>query len=136
MVHFGCVGKKQAASSFAEKKVVICIQELSLRFVQVVLYTPCALHVRNLRLCVVKDTMKDNYERPFFVCSERKNPCKYWQWGDVFEGPRPLCQHGMVVSDGVWWWRIIISIDCGGGASSLAYVIIICNDVTRASLGK
>jgi hypothetical protein len=29
------------------------------------------------------------------------------------------------------WWRIITSIDCGG-ASSLAYVIIICNDVTRA----
>ena len=31
------------------------------------------------------------------------------------------------------WWRIIISIDCGG-ESSLTYVIIICNDVKRASL--
>ncbi|CAB4005553.1 DNA topoisomerase [Paramuricea clavata] len=40
--------------------------------------------------------MKDNYGRPFFVCSERKNLCKFWQWGDVFEGPRQLCQHGMV----------------------------------------
>ncbi|CAB4017009.1 endonuclease 8-like 3 [Paramuricea clavata] len=56
----------------------------------------CPTHQKYAKLCVVKDTMKDNYGRPFFVCSERKNPCKFWQWGDVFEGPRPLCQHGMV----------------------------------------
>ena len=56
----------------------------------------CPTHQKFAKLCVVKDTMKDNYERPFFVCSERKNPCKFWQWGDVFEGPRPVCQHGMV----------------------------------------
>jgi hypothetical protein len=24
------------------------------------------------------------------------SPCKFWQCGDVFEGPRPLCEHGMV----------------------------------------
>ena len=56
----------------------------------------CPTHQKFAKLCVVKDTMKDNYGRPFFVCSERKNPCKFWQWGDVFEGPRPVCQHGMV----------------------------------------
>jgi hypothetical protein len=56
----------------------------------------CLTHQKFAKLCVVKDTMKDNYGRSFFVCSERKNPCRFWQWGDVFEGPRPLCQHGMV----------------------------------------
>jgi hypothetical protein len=56
----------------------------------------CLTHQKFARLCVVKDTMKDNYGRPFFVCSERKNPWKFWQWGDVFEGPRPSCQHGIV----------------------------------------
>ena len=33
------------------------------------------------------------------------------------------------------WWRIIISMDCGG-ASLLAYVVIICIDVARARSGK
>ena len=56
----------------------------------------CTTHQKFAKLCVVKDTTKDNYGRPFFVCSERKNPCKFWKWGDVFEGLRPLCQHGMV----------------------------------------
>ena len=56
----------------------------------------CPTHQKFARLCMVKDKMKLNYGRPFFVCSERQNPCKFWQWGDVFEGPRPLCQHGMV----------------------------------------
>jgi hypothetical protein len=46
-------------------------------------------HQKFARLCVVKDTMKDNYGRSFFVCSERKNAVKFWRWGDVFEGPRP-----------------------------------------------
>lgn len=45
---------------------------------------------------MVKDKMKQSYGRPFFVCSDRENPCKFWQWGDVFERPRPVCQHGMV----------------------------------------
>lgn len=45
---------------------------------------------------MVKDKMKQSYGRPFFVCSDRENPCKFWQWGDVFESPRPVCQHGMV----------------------------------------
>jgi hypothetical protein len=56
----------------------------------------CLTHQKFARLCVVKDTMKDNYGRPFFMCSERKNTCRFWQRGDVFEGPRPLCQHGMM----------------------------------------
>jgi hypothetical protein len=38
----------------------------------------CPTHQKFAKLCVVKDTMKDNYGRPFFVCSERKNPWKFW----------------------------------------------------------
>jgi hypothetical protein len=45
----------------------------------------CLTHQKFARLCVVKDTMKDNYGQPFLVCSERKNPCKFWQWGDVLK---------------------------------------------------
>ena len=56
----------------------------------------CPAHQRYAKLCVVKDKMKHSYGRPFFVCSERENPCKFWQWGDIFESPRPLCLHGMV----------------------------------------
>jgi hypothetical protein len=60
------------------------------------IHSVCPTHQKFARLCVVKGTTKDNYGRHFFVCSERKNPCKFWQWRDVFEGPRPLCRHGMV----------------------------------------
>ena len=56
----------------------------------------CPAHQRYAKLCVVKDKMKQSYGRPFFVCSERENPCKFWEWGDIFESPRPLCLHGMV----------------------------------------
>ena len=45
----------------------------------------CPAHQRYAKLCVVKDKMKQSYGRPFFVCSERENPCKFWQWGDIFE---------------------------------------------------
>ena len=30
------------------------------------------------------------------IYAERENPCKFWQWGDIFESPRPFCLHGMV----------------------------------------
>ena len=53
----------------------------------------CPTHQRYAKLCVVKDKMKQSYGRPFFMCSERENPCKFWQWGDIFEN---LCLHGMV----------------------------------------
>jgi hypothetical protein len=35
----------------------------------------CPTHQKFAKLCVVKDTTKDNYRRPFFECSERNNPC-------------------------------------------------------------
>jgi hypothetical protein len=94
MVDFAFVGKKQAVSSFAQKKIVICIREPFRASGSI--HPVCPTHQKFAKLCMVKDTKKDNYGRPFFVCSERNNPCKFWQWGDVFEGRKPLCQHGMV----------------------------------------
>ncbi|CAB4007935.1 DNA topoisomerase [Paramuricea clavata] len=43
-----------------------------------------------------RDKLKDNYGRPFFTCSDRHDPCNFWQWGDIYESPRPRCKHGMV----------------------------------------
>ena len=56
----------------------------------------CPTHQRLAKLRVVKDKMKDNYGRPFFTCSDRHDPCNFWQWGDICESPRARCKHGMV----------------------------------------
>ena len=44
----------------------------------------------------VPPSTKGNVGRPFFVCSDRNNPSSFWQWGDVIERPKPICQHGLV----------------------------------------
>ena len=36
----------------------------------------------------------DNFGRPFFVCSKKVDPCRYFAWGDQAIIPRPLCEHG------------------------------------------
>lgn len=41
---------------------------------------------------VVKDILKPTFGRPFFICSEKKSPCSFWQWGDVL---KPNCYHGL-----------------------------------------
>ena len=43
--------------------------------------------------CVVKDLMKVNYGRPFFVYSEKVKPCSFWVWGDVQLLPKPECHN-------------------------------------------
>ena len=45
--------------------------------------------------CLVKDNTNGNGGGPFFVCSDRNNPCLFWQWGDVVESPKPMCHHGL-----------------------------------------
>ena len=55
----------------------------------------CRDHDRLARMCVVKDLMKENYGRPFFVCSERGRQCSFWMWGDVYPVAKPLCGHGL-----------------------------------------
>ena len=54
----------------------------------------CHEHQKLARMRIVKDPMKEDYGRPFFVCSHRENPCSFWQWGDVNETVRPDCRHG------------------------------------------
>ena len=38
----------------------------------------------------MKDIFRPSFGRPFFACSEKGNPCSFWQWGDVI---RPQCYH-------------------------------------------
>jgi hypothetical protein len=43
----------------------------------------CTKHQKLAKMRVVKDLMKPNYGRPFFVCSDKAKPCSFWVWGDV-----------------------------------------------------
>ena len=54
------------------------------------LHPLCSTHQRHAKLCVGKDKIKQSYGRPYFVCSEHENPCKFWQCGDIF-GSQDLC---------------------------------------------
>ena len=56
----------------------------------------CYGHGRLAKLRMVKNKNNQNYGRPFFVFSERDNPCSFWQWGDVFEGIKPICRHDLI----------------------------------------
>jgi hypothetical protein len=60
------------------------------------LHPRCYGHGRLAKMRMVKDTNNQSYGRPFFVCSERDNPCSFWQWGDVFEGIKPVCNHNLI----------------------------------------
>ncbi len=42
---------------------------------------------------MVKDMMKQNYGRPFFVCSKDANRCQYFEWADEIILPKPYCFH-------------------------------------------
>ena len=46
------------------------------------------------KMHVVKDLLKANYSRPFFVCSDQSNTCSFWIWGDVRPIAKPECRHG------------------------------------------
>ncbi len=45
------------------------------------------------KLHMVKDMMKQNYGRPFFVCSKDDNRCSYFEWADETILPKPYCFH-------------------------------------------
>ena len=51
-------------------------------------------HDKLAKMRVVKDLMKANYSRPFFVCSYQSNPCSFWIWGDVRPTAKPECRQG------------------------------------------
>ena len=54
----------------------------------------CDGHQKLARMRVVKNLLKPTYGRPFFVCSDKTNPCSYWVWGDVRPIAKPECRHG------------------------------------------
>ena len=53
----------------------------------------CEKHGKLTKMCVVKNLMKANYGRPFFVCSDPLNTCSFWIWGDVRPAAKPQCRH-------------------------------------------
>ena len=46
------------------------------------------------KMKVVTDMEKQNFGRPFFVCANEDDPCKYFEWGDQQIIKKPLCKHG------------------------------------------
>ena len=54
----------------------------------------CEKHGKLAKIRVVKNLLKSNYGRPFFVCSDQSNPCSLWVWGDVQYVAKPKCRHG------------------------------------------
>ena len=54
----------------------------------------CKKHGKLAKMHVVKNLLKSNYGRPFFVCSDQSNPCFFWVWGDVQHVAKPKCCHG------------------------------------------
>ena len=54
----------------------------------------CEKHSKLAKMHVVKNLLKSNYGRPFFVCSDQSNPCSFWVWGDVQHVAKPKCRHG------------------------------------------
>jgi hypothetical protein len=57
---------------------------------------PVCCDVNLAKLRVVLDSNKDNYGRPFFVCSKLTDKCKYFEWGDEIILQRPRCYHNEV----------------------------------------
>ena len=54
----------------------------------------CEKHGKLVKMRVVKNLLKSNYGRPFFVCSDQSNPCSLWVWGDVQHVAKAKCRHG------------------------------------------
>ena len=58
------------------------------------LHPRCEKHDKLAKMHVVKNLLKSNYGRPFFVCSDQSNPCSFWTWGDIQHVAKPKCRHG------------------------------------------
>ena len=52
------------------------------------------IHGKLAKMHVVKNLLKSNYGRPFFVCADQSNPYSFWAWGDVRHVAKPKCHHG------------------------------------------
>jgi hypothetical protein len=51
----------------------------------------CDNNTAQFRVALKKN--RDNYGRPYFVCSKDKDGCDYFEWGDKAITPRPRCYH-------------------------------------------
>ena len=87
--HFTCSEKDVSLYDKAVKMFLATKQDLS----KCCGVTPEASAERNYaKFRVVKDPMKANFGRPFFVCSN--DECDYFEWGDERIVEKPLCKHG------------------------------------------
>ena len=92
----GSAIKALAATSFAQKtKATHMKKPLLLGNLQNNhILARCEKHGKLAKMHVVKNLLKSNYGRPFFVCSDQSNPCPFWVWGDVQHVAKPKCRHG------------------------------------------
>ena len=58
------------------------------------LHPCCEKHGKLAKIRAVKNLLKSNNGRPFFICSDQSNPCSFWAWGDVQHVAKPKCRHG------------------------------------------
>ena len=107
MVHFGFADKNRVVIFFCPEDQGYLFEKATDSWRSLKTQQPhCDGHHKLAKMCVVKDEMKASYGRPFFVCSERSNPCKFWMWGDTNTVKKPYCRHGFpccipIVKEGV-----------------------------------
>ena len=94
-----CLHGEPCAQSTTEKGTFwFCNQNPSCNLICLEIYKEpqphCEKHGKLAKIRVVKNLLKTNYGRPFFVCSEQRNLCFFWAWGDVQPIAKPKCRHG------------------------------------------
>ena len=84
--HFFCTEEDEFIYEQAVKKFLATKQPQPL----------CCMGIirRTAKMKAVTDPEDDDFGRPFFVCSKKADPCRYFAWGDQAIIPRPLCEHG------------------------------------------
>ena len=70
-----------------------CCSIASTRYMNGVVYPPVVIRRIHAKMKVVTDKEKENFGRPFFVCSRKRNPCNFFAWGDEKIPETPLCNH-------------------------------------------
>ena len=81
----------------------------------------CNGHHELATMRVVKDVMKESYGRPYFVCSDKKNPCSLW--GDVQPPILPMCRHGYPCVT-VRWTHLTALSTCSFAHSAHEHLLI------------
>ena len=96
MVYFFTVDSSLAVIFFVSRLIVVIFTMLLFcGEIQTFFSQNSHEHKKLIKMRVVKDIFKPSFGRPFFVCSDKENPCSLWQWGDVI---RPQCYHGIQCS--------------------------------------